>query len=229
MKPDMQTIDEIIAIEWEMFHAVNGDADKAPCQEDKDTFAGMRRGQFESWSADAVDAYRKDVLEAKASGRNIVMEKYIFMMKSTMPKQYEQVAKLVQEPDPEKSAIVEQITSKLVEQTVDLFQKYPYVAGMGRPLRSTEDDWSNTSLETYQRGELCTYSMETLEALRRHLLALEEQGVSLAKQILENSVKYYGYKTLEEAEAATKEHMKDPQIEFSFGCGCCGDGSCDLG
>jgi hypothetical protein len=49
-------------------------------------------------------------------------------------------------------------------------------------------------------------------------LSLEKHGESLARSILENSVKHYGYKTLEEAEAATKARIEQEGINISFGC-----------
>ncbi len=82
-----------------------------------------------------------------------------------------------------------------------------------------------TSIETYQKGELYTYSTKTLKLLWDHIQRLEAEGVSLAKLIMENGVKYYGYSNLEEAEAASKKHAESLPIEFSFGCGC-GDGDC---
>ena len=85
--PDKSLIDNIIALEWKMFSSVNEGGPKASCQEDPQTFDGMRRGQFSAWSDEAAQCYYEDVKAAAATGRNLAMEKYIHMMKSTAPVQ----------------------------------------------------------------------------------------------------------------------------------------------
>lgn len=126
-------------------------------------------------------------------------------MKSTTPKQYKKAARLVTEPTEEKKELVEKINFKLMEQTISLFAQYPNVASTGRPIHTKEDDMVNTSIEAYQRGELYTYSLKTLTALKGHLDALEEKGISLTKLILEHTVKAYGFETLEEAKQEEPE------------------------
>ena len=221
-------IQAILDLEWPMFHNVNGeDGPKADCQNDHPTFIGMRTAQFDAWDEATLASYLEDLQAAKAAGRNLDTEKYIHMMRSTYPLKYEELKKQCVFPDQEGLDYAEKITDKMIEQTVALFDTYPYVAGSGRPLRSQEDWGGVTSIETYQKGELYTYSTRTLKLLWEHMQRLEAQGVSIARIILENGIKYYGYKNLEEAEAATKKHAESLPIEFSFGCGCCSDdGDC---
>ena len=221
----MDCISEIVALEWEMFQAVNAGGPRASCQNDPVTFDGMRRGQFLSWSQAALESYRQDLLAARAAGRNLLKEKYIRMMEHTDPEGYAKLSATIPVPSEAQRALAAEINGKLIDQTQVLFAKYPHVAGAGRPLHSSEDSQWATSVETYQLGELLTYSQATLEALKAHLLALEGEGVSLAERILENSVKHYGYQSLEQAEQRTAQHAKDPfygvTVE-SGGCGCCG-------
>lgn len=218
--PDKTLIDNIIALEWKMFSSVNDGGPKASCQEDPVTFDGMRRGQFAAWSTEAAESYYEDVKLATAVGRNLAMEKYIHMMKSTSPAQYELLLSRVVYPSDEAIDLAEKITAKMVEQTAVLHKEYPYVSGNGRPLYSSSDFYG-TSVETYQRGELYTYSERTLRALWAHLCALEAEGKSLARIVLENSVMHYGYSSLEQAEAVTKKYSESQPVEFSFGCENC--------
>jgi hypothetical protein len=51
-----------------------------------------------------------------------------------------------------------------------------------------------------------------------HLLSLEKDGKSLARNILENSARHYGFRTLEEAEAETKARVDGAGIQASFVC-----------
>jgi hypothetical protein len=164
----------------------------------------MRRGQFEAWSAEAAESYLDDLNKALATSRNLVMEKYIHMMKNISPSQYEKLLKFLTFPNKDGMKLVDAIAKKMIAQTRGLFEKYPCISGSCRPLYSNEDWQDVTSIETYQRGELQTYSNRTLKAYKRHLLTLEAAGLSLAKLILEGSVKHYGYRSLDDAEAATQ-------------------------
>lgn len=200
-------IGQIISLEWDMFQAVNEGGPRASCQEDRVTFEGMRRGQFEAWSRDACESYRDDLLNAVLDERNLATEKYIHMMRYSSPSQYGELIKMIPVPDGTAAALAREVSDKLLEQAAVLFNAYPYVTGSGRPLRAVSDSSGVISIESYQLGELLTYSYRTLCLLHDHLMELEKNGRSLARDILENSVKHYGYQTLEEAEAATKARI----------------------
>ena len=216
-----ELITRLLDKEFVMFHAVNGDGEKADCQNDRQTFDMMRRAQFSAWSMEACESYYQDILNAEETGRNLCAEKYIHMMKNTAILQYDKLKELVTFPDERGSELVELINGKMIRQTEALFMRYPYVSGAGRPLYSSEDLGGTTSIETYQRGELMTYSTRTLELLYQHLCALEAKGISLAEKIREGSVCSYGYASLEEAEAETKKRAEAMGIEISYGCTRC--------
>ena len=221
------TVKKIIELEWEMFTAVNEGSERASCQEDPVTFEGMRAAQFNAWSDDAACSYLSDLDAANKIGRNLIEEKYIHMSKTTEPRRYAILLQRVTLPSEEAAALAHEISDILLKQTRVLFGDYPYVAGQGRPLSSSLD-YAGTSVETYQLSELLTYSAVTLSRLREHLLALKSDSKSLAMMILENTVKFYGYDSLDSAEAATKAYAEKQGIEISFGCSSCDCGSdCD--
>lgn len=209
MKPEKETIDRIIEQEWTMFHSVNADTGElAWCQNDFKTFDGMRRGQYEAWDEQTCRCYLQDVTDAVREGRNLAEEKYVYMMRSTAPEEFELLTDRVRPVDCEKSTLAEEITAKLIEQTVALRAQYPYVGRTGRPLRSASDTKEVVSVETYQLSELLTYSHATLRTLRNHLIELEREGISLAKEIQQNSLKTYGFRTMEEAEEYVKRQAE---------------------
>ena len=80
-------------------------------------------------------------------------------------------------------------------------EQYPFLNRTGRPLEASSDTTSDTSLETYQLGELMTYSRRTLELLMYHIEALETQGESLAMQIQLLSLQAAGFQSFDEAAA----------------------------
>ena len=184
----MATMDDIISIEWKMFQAVNEGRSKASCQNDHVTFDRMRRAQFEAWSAEALGSYLRDLETAKSAGHNLVEEKYIRMMERTAPEEYVLLQGRLPALTLTRWQLAEEIAEKMLRQTEEWFARFPDAAEAFRPLHSEQDTLWSTSLETYQLGELLTYSENTLIVLREHILALEAQGISLAKSILENSI-----------------------------------------
>ena len=205
---DQAKIDRLIRMEWDMFSAVNEGGPRASCQEDPDTFYGMRNAQFRSWDDATLDSYFEDVETAAAAGRNLVMEKYIHMMRTVQPAEYRELLSRVVYPSEEARILARKITDKMLAQTEILHREYPYVSGAGRPLRSNEDYRGFTSVETYQLGELYTYSLRTLKCLWEHFCRLEKEGKSLARIILEHTVEHYGYDSLEKAEEANRRHAE---------------------
>lgn len=203
----VETIEKMIALEWNMMQDVNAGGPKAECQLSPDAFHGMRWAQFSAWSEDVIHAYYQDLLQAKAMGRNLIAEKYIHMMENIAPDNYLQLSKGILMPSQYQQTLAKRINRYLLAQTAILFQTYPRVCSSARPLYAQDDSMENTSIETYQRGELLTYSVNTLLALEHHLLHLAEQGISLAQLILENSVRYYGYTDLAQAEAAEERRI----------------------
>lgn len=198
-----EVIEEIIGAEWPMFHTVNGE-DRADCQENPAVFRAMRGAQFRAWTEEACESYLADLRRAQAEGRNLAREKYIRMMRTTDPEGYAAFAAELPPVSEEKARLVSAVWAHMLEETEAMREKYPAVALGGRPLRAGEEgeagDWA--SIETYQTGELLTYSEETLRALLAHIEALKKQGRSLAFEIQENSVMAMGYPSMEAAEKA---------------------------
>lgn len=200
-------IDQIIEKEWPMFHTVNGES-RVDCQEDRQTFYAMRRAQFSAWSRQAAESYLRDLEEAERTGRNLIREKYIRMMKSTDPRGYEALKGQLPPVSEQAEQLAAAIWGHFLTQTLRMREKYPAVALGGRPLLACEeggDGWA--SIETYQTSELKTCSEDTLEALLAHVEALERQGVDIVRRIQENSVTCLGYRSLDEAERAMADRL----------------------
>jgi len=220
---DREVIDKIISIEWDMFTVINEGESRADCQDDKTTFEGMRAAQFYAWSGEAAAFYLDDLETALRENRNLVEEKYIYMMEKTEPAMYNELLSRLRLPSEEARAVAHKISDLLLEQTRVMFEDYPYISGQGRPLYS-EFDHMTTSVETYQLCELLTYSEKTLNAYLSHLVKQTGEGISLAKTILENTIRFYGFGSLEEAEEKTKTRANKQGIQMTFGC--CAGGVC---
>ena len=77
---------------------------------------------------------------------------------------------------------------------------YPYLASNARSIHTYEDNGWNTSYETYLRGELSTYSDETLDLYGRFITRLCRENLNLAEMTMENTALLYGYSSLEDLE-----------------------------
>ena len=82
----------------------------------------------------------------------------------------------------------------------DFAKQYPKAAGNARTIHTSEDTMFDTSYETYLRGEISTYSDETLDLYGRFIADLCREGKNLAKMTMENTAILYGYQSLEELE-----------------------------
>lgn len=193
-------IEQIVEMEWEMFQNVRNTGGRAACQDDFETFDVMRKSQFLTWDLPLLESYWQDLQEGKAQGRNLVMEKYAYMMESTAPKEYEAIAAGLPKISEEKQAMVEQIVAIQVGWREEFAEKYPHLSGQARIIHTSEDTLYDISFETYLRGELKTYSMQTLVLYGRRIVAFVQEQKNMTEEIMRYTTAFYGYKTLEDAE-----------------------------
>ena len=80
-------------------------------------------------------------------------------------------------------------------------KEYPHLAGNARRIHTAEDMAYDTSYETYLRGEISTYSDKMLQLYGQYVISYAQRGENLTYAIMKNSVKMYGYESMERAEA----------------------------
>lgn len=199
-----ETMEKIIAIEWDMFDQVQNYGGRASCQDDKDTFYVMRSSQFAVWSDEMQERYYGDLQAAQREGSNLLYEKYAYMMERTAPDEYIQIKDKLPRRTPEKDAPIGWICGAHTAWLDALAEEYPRLTGRGRDIHKSEDRGDNTSFETYLWGELATYSVETLQLYRNYVAGLQGEGHNLNAMILQNTVVQYGYASMEEAEKRTR-------------------------
>ena len=194
------TMDEILDIEWEMFHGTRNEGGMASCQQDKPQFTVMRSSQFLGWDEVTLESYLDDLKAAEAEGRNLMTEKYAYMMESTAPINYMLIMDKLPEISPEKEALASELVALNVKWAEKFHLKYPNIASKGRPIyKSADNEWV-TSVETYNRGEVLTYSDRTMKLLLDSYKAAEAEGRNLYEEVLFETVKQLGYTSLEDAE-----------------------------
>lgn len=193
-------IETIIETEFAMFQHVQGTHGRASCQNDPKTFRIMRKAQFITWSAEVLESYADDLVKAGQGGRNLPEEKYAYMMESTHPLEFAAIAQHLPTLSASKIALRESIVATYMTWERALLADYPHIKAQGRPSFSSDDLIRGTSVETYLRGELSTYSMATLVLLDVYAKSCAKMGRNLAFENLEYISKCYGHKSVEDAE-----------------------------
>ena len=130
-------------------------------------------------------------------------------MKYNSPQEYEKVKDILENPSKNKITIIEKIMSIYMKWEEEFFKKYPIFSSMGRPLYSTEDNNIETSIETYLRGELLSYSEKTLQLYLKYILEMKEKDINLAIKNMDNLASMQGFKNSDEVEEYYKNLQKN--------------------
>ncbi|MFC0265310.1 DUF4125 family protein [Alloscardovia macacae] len=190
--------EDIVSAEWQQFQQVNNEGGRANCQGNWPMFHTMRLSQFLTWPDDLRESYARDL----SSGRNLLMEKYAWMMASTEPDYFHrELEPYLLHISDERRAEQERIIAQQVEWARSFHARYPHLGANMRVLTTQQDTRESTSFETYLRGELCTYSDETVQLYAAFVRSLADSGTNLTERILLETVRLSGYDTLEQAES----------------------------
>ena len=180
-------VDRILEIELRMFLSVSS-REKASCQDHPEEFRRNRRAQFSAWSEATLSSYYNDLLLAEKDGKNLMTLKYGRM---------DDLVPCIND-DP----LIERIVDVQLMWQKEMFEKYPNVMGGARTLESSGDTPVHTSFATYLRGELETYSHETLRLLYEDVKRCQKNNENMNQTLYTYLVQTYGYRSLEEAETA---------------------------
>ncbi|MBI9085757.1 MAG: DUF4125 family protein [Desulfobacterales bacterium] len=183
MVKKQELIQKIIDRELHMFLNVPA-RESASCQENPRAFRFYRGVSFSVWSEAALESYLDDLTRADAKGLNLLTLKYARMENSIPP--------LSENP------LIDQIVEIEIAWIKELAAKYPNLHSRGRPI--DEGGSMGTSVKTYLRGELETYSDDTLALYYQNQIEFLERKENLPEKVLLATVVGAGYGSLQEAE-----------------------------
>lgn len=187
--------------EWQMFDKVQNEGGRAACQNDARTFAIMRYSQFAPLPQDVLESYRDDLEQAAQVGRNLLAEKYAYMMEYTDPATFDRTLRdHLPAVSAYKQELCARIANRLIRDEQQFAARYPALHAQGRPTEGAQAD--DVSVHVYALGELKTYSERTLERYDAWLRAHPEENISISVHRV--MVQLYGYDSLEAAEARQK-------------------------
>lgn len=194
-------VNAIIDAEWQMFDRVQNEGGRAACQNDAHTFYIMRYSQFAALPADVLESYQADLMDAAAAGRNLLAEKYAYMMEYTDPDTFDRSLR-TQLPTVSayKAELCARIANRMIADERAFAAQYPAMHSQSRSTEGTQS--GDVSVHVYALGELKTYSERTLERYDAWLSAHPDENISVNMHGI--MVRFYGYASLQEAEAAQK-------------------------
>lgn len=193
-------VDLAVQLEWEAFDKVENIGGRADCQDDYATFSIMRKSQYLTWTVQMLDQYVRDFMAASDAGINLIAQKYGYMMESTSPQEFAKIKDKLMPVTDEKRTLIDQIVQIQVGFMEKFAGTHPLSASNARSIHTSEDSLTNTSYETYLRGELMTYSDDMLLLYGRFIADKAQNGENLAREILNHTAVLYGYRSVDDLE-----------------------------
>ena len=198
-------IEKILEKEWKYFSNLNNIGGRADCQDNREDFIIMRKSQWETFNEETLLSYLEDL----NSKNNPLFQKYAQMMKYNSPEEYEKIKDILEKASDEKTDLVNKIMFIYMKWEKEFFERYPIFSSMGRPLYSSEDDNIETSIETYLRGELLSYSEKTLKLYLNYVIDNKEKNINLAIKNMDNLARMQGFNDSDEVEEYYKNFSKN--------------------
>lgn len=175
-------IEALIQIEYDMFDATEGLDGRAGCQDDRRTFHLMRRCQHQIWSEEVLRLVLSEFAAAKAEGRNLIAEKYGYMMAESDPAYYEAHLKdRLPSISPVKAQALSDLEAIFRGFYEALLAVAPSVARHGRVQETTRYE---VSAATYLAGELKTWSLKAIYQALEEMQAAAKSGRNPVAEIV---------------------------------------------
>lgn len=166
---------KIVDVEWNMFDKVKNIDGRADCQDNFEYFSLMRRSQYFTWPTNLLMSYLNDLNK----GINLIELKYAYMEKTTDPYEYLKIKDKLPKIDSKREAIQEEVIKIVLESLEEFLKSYPKAKEQIRVIYTKDDEVENTSYETYLRGELSTYSINTLILYARFIVDLKNRNLNI--------------------------------------------------
>ncbi len=191
-------IEQIIVYEFDMFSKVQSIDGRASCQDDWNTFHIMRFSQHALFSRETLQSYKEDLKRAREKGRNLIAEKYSYMMEETDKEYFErELRPYLTKVGERQEKLAKAIATVFIVCYEGQSLIYPKLLSSGRSLFGGA---GGVTIPCYFVSELKTYSENTLLQMARDMIRILSTGENPVKQLYSNIVKEYGYPDLETAE-----------------------------
>lgn len=179
---------EIVNREWKMFDKVKNEGGRADCQDNFEYFSLMRRSQYFTWNKELLKSYLSDLKK----GVNLIELKYAYMEESTAPEEFAKIKNQLPFIDEKRKAIQEEIISLSMEMLEEFLKLYPKAIDYIRVVHTKDDSSDATSYETYLRGEISTYSPQTLIEYAKFIINMNDENKNIVFNIMRKTCLFSG-------------------------------------
>lgn len=176
------SITDVVSNEWEMFTNTNNIGRRSSCQDQKGNFIASRAAYWNMFDEQVLSSYLNDLSNAKSNKINLAAQKYGYMMESTDPDYFKTIKHLLVPVSDKKLKLVDSIMLIYMKWEESLISSS--LDNKNRVLYKQYDSKYNTSVETYMRGELTSYSEETLSIILAQFLKNVSDGENPVKNYL---------------------------------------------
>lgn len=180
-----KTLQNILVNEWNFFTNVKNINKRAYCQDDYNTFVFSRLCYWSTYNDIILNSYLNDLITAKNEGRNLVTEKYAYIMEYTDPEYFKTIEKYLPEISNYKKNIVNSIMLIYMRWEEEIRKNKPNLLDNNRDLYNSSISTAHTTIEYYFKGELNSYSESTLILILKYYLSAFQKGINLVEKNLE--------------------------------------------
>ena len=184
----MNIINRIVEYEWEMFQRLTTTQRNLACRNNKYMFLLMRSSQWRVYPLNVQASYLNDIHQALLENRNLLFERYAYMMVLTEHLIEDEVTKILPVIEKEKKDLVDKIIKHHKFWYESVANKLPIVTSAGRPI--VYGGVGEIDVFTYLKGELFTYSINTLINILEAEKMMMSQNKNLVIEIYKNYTKY---------------------------------------
>ena len=191
MTQPTQLIERIVTRELAMFLTLPAHQQRL-CHEDPDSFCLHRHARFICWSLRSLASYLEDLDVAQRAGINLMTVKYAHMER-LLPRHRD-------------TTLIDALVMAFCCWEKECLQRYPHFLTHGRAPFADESRSHLSSYETTLRGELESYSLQTLKSLWRDVLRLQQQGTNLSEKTYQYLIRAWGLDSIEQLEGFMARH-----------------------
>lgn len=184
----MNIINRIVEYEWEMFQRLTTTQRNLACRNNKYMFLLMRSSQWKVYPLSVQASYLNDIHQALLENRNLLFERYAYMMTLTGYLIEDKVTKIIPIIEKEKEDLVDKIIKHHKFWYESVANKLPIATSAGRPI--VYGGVGEIDVFTYLKGELFTYSVNTLINILEAEKMMMSQNKNLVIEIYKNYTKY---------------------------------------
>lgn len=187
-----ETLKKIVIDEWNFFTNINNIGKRAYCQDNSFTFIYSRLCYWNIYNDIILTSYLNDLVNAKNENRNLVTEKYAYIMQYTDPEYFNKIKKYLPPISDYKKNTVNSIMLIYMNWEEEIKKNNPELLDNNRDLYNPSQSTARTTIEYYFKGELISYSESTLNLILKYYLSAFQKGINL----VEKNLKYLKEKNL---------------------------------